>query len=77
MHLYNDFRQQQQRKRAEDDLCRNLDYITQEGEREKREEEDLKEDEEAGKTQFKMNIVKRREEELKPETETFGDALWK
>ena len=40
--LYKDFRQQQQKQRAEDDkrlrkeLFRNLDYITQETEREKK-----------------------------------------
>ena len=32
---------------------------------------------EAGKTQFKMNIVKGKEEELKAETENFSDVLWK
>ena len=58
-------------------LFRDLDYIKEEAEREKREEEYLKEDEEAGKTQFKMNIVKGKEEELKPKTEKVGDVLWR
>ena len=47
------------------------------GRKRKSEEEDLKEDGEAGKTQFKMNIVKGKEEELKAETENFSDVLWK
>ena len=77
------FRQQQQKQRAEydkrlkEELFRDLDYITQEAEREKSEEEDLKEDGEAGKTQFKMNIVERKEDELKAERENFSDILWK
>ena len=63
--LYKDFRQQQQKQRAEDDkrlreeLFRNLDYITQETEREKKEKEYLNEDGEAEKTQLKMNIKQR------------------
>ena len=78
-----DFRQQQQRQRAEDDkrlredFFRDLDYITEEAEREKSEEEDLKEDQEAGKTQFKMNIVKGKEKRLKAETEDLRDVLSK
>ena len=63
--LYKDFRQQQQKQMAEDDkrlgeeLFRNLDYITQETEREKKEKEYLNEDGEAEKTQLKMNIKQR------------------
>ena len=68
--LYKDFRQQQQKQRAEDDkrlreeLFRNLDYITQETEREKKEKECLNEDEEAEKTQLKINIKKQRQKPL-------------
>ena len=52
MQLYKDFRQQQQKQRAEDD---------------KRLREKLFR--EAEKTQFKMNIIKGKEEEVTIETE--------
>ena len=58
-------------------LFRDLDYITQEAESEKNEEEDLREYEEAGKTQFKINIIKGKEEELKAETKNFKVVLLK
>ena len=58
-------------------LFMDLDYIKQEAEREKCGKEDLKEDGEIDKAQFKMNIVKGNEEERKAETENFSDLLWK
>ena len=54
-----------------------LDYITQEKEREKKEKENLIEDWETRKGQFKMNIIKGKKEELKAETENFCDVLRK
>ena len=74
---------QQQKQKAEDDKrlreehFRDLNYITQETERKKKEKEDLNEDREAGKTQLKMNIVKGKEYKLKAETKTSSDVLWK
>ena len=47
----------------------NLDYITQETERDKKEKKYLNESGETGKPQFKRNIVRGKEEELKADIE--------